>query len=297
MTFEQLGVDSNIQILLNLNLDYHSLKNICRSNRYFRQICTTEYFWQKKYEKDFGMYFAEVKSWYQLYKYKYASLNEKTVFSLVQSTSNEAECTGSENLISVMAKSEEQFIEFLVVMYNDPQPNKIQKTLIPLINMSTKIINAKKLRKNYRKEIENMIKEWIQLNPNIMYNHKNIRTNDYYIFTDIVYNYYLTPLLLLESYMDLEDKKIVLDLFDFLLHEKKFLENDVETISPDDINLVLESNPIVADDYQVEDEPIDKYYVTITLDYMKKVLKNIKSFEDKRYFTHYNISKTKIYAI
>ena len=61
-------------ILITLsNLEPRQLLNLCETNRYYRDICNNENFWQSLVRRDFGPVY-KYGSWYQTYKRFYQQL-------------------------------------------------------------------------------------------------------------------------------------------------------------------------------------------------------------------------------
>ena len=292
MSFEQLGVDVTRQILL--EMDYQELARFCVTNRYINSICKSETFWQEKYFYDFGPHFdPDVASWSQLYKYKYASLHKKKIYSLIYSSYDNRRDKGeSETLITASAKNQEQFIEFLVAMYNDEEPNEISDILIPIINRAIPLFNFNIL-KSQSELIDSLIQEYLRQNPNIQYieygNKPATMTSLPYIFRRYIYNYYLTPEALRGTHSE-QNTKIVFDLFRFFYNRQ--FANDQVIDFPQDEHKFIETVKL-----NENDKPI-KYYTYIDTDYLNRVFEALRSNEiDKGVFDRYTIRTQEIYVL
>ena len=293
MNFEHLGVDVTRQLLL--ELDYKELSRFCGSDKFINSICKSETFWREKYYSDFiDSAPSNVKSWSQLYKYKYASTHKQKTYSLVYfSSNNRQNSSESETLITAYAKDKEQFIDFLVAMYNDEDSNEIQNILIPIINRAIPLLNFNALRSE-SDVVEKLIGEYLHQKPDIVYHEymgsKPVTSSTLkHILWRFVMQYYLNPGSLQGTRSD-SNAIIVFDLFKHLYDQGFFKDSVIDFPSDEqEFAQTVQFN---------ETEESAKYYSDITPEYFNSVLTVLKSNEiDKGVYDGYTISTDEIYVL
>lgn len=197
---EELPKDILLSIMV--ELDYPTIKQLCSTNKKIKQICTDEYFWQQKYERDFSKNrLLPNKSWRYNYLLIYIKHNEKQVYSLLDEE--------GKTIVSMMTNNLELFTDLLFSIineiYDDDNPlifiqTQIFVTLSEFIKTTNSLIMSP-----FSGKIENIMDNFLRDNSDII-------LRDYYglperdTVTDLMKHYYPTPyLLILKHLADIYD--------------------------------------------------------------------------------------------
>lgn len=220
--FNNLPDDMLIEIML--DMDYRSLKQLCRTNKRINKICRNETFWRDKYIQDFQKDKLILSSWYRQYKLEYSRSHPQTIYLLVSEYQRP--------IIQMVTSNLNDFLDLIVLIFNTKTPNEQMSDTHPLNvifseNPSTAEIKQSILHviydltdvydnrvTKYRIEANDITNRFIAQKFNY-YNSKFLKPER---FIKFLYTYYLNPELLLfnEQYRSKEERELILEFLNFV---------------------------------------------------------------------------------